>query len=414
MILKSNLTYEKVAGLPYLGLLPKYLRSKLNTLSDLRDRADFVGFRIGAKWFTLINHPETVQEIMALPYKFQKNININLLTGDGVLTSNGEKWYQDRKILQQFFIQQDIEFKKEIIEKSICSVLNNRSFDPIIDFKKLAAELTFKVIAISLFGEIDSLKVDPLVRNTFDAISKFISKTPYLPNWYTNFFLQSQKNNFENNIKILKDHILNLVRDFKNQKNPSSKNILNCFLHHPNYETEATQQIITMILAGYDTTSLTLCWALFLLSTRPKMQEEILHDDQLLERVLKEVMRLYPAGWAWTRDAVEDVELSHVKFLKGSKVFISPLLMHRDPRFYDNPSEFIPDRFLHFVNHKAYFPFGSGARICLGKSFAMLELKIMLKSLLTNWIIGPTDSEPIMDPQITLEGSGFFFTAQRR
>jgi len=156
---------------------------------------------------------------------------------------------------------------------------------------------------------------------------------------------------------------------------------------------------MTMLLAGHETTALTLSWAWFLLAshreTQAKLQDEL---DRVLggrkpapadipqlaytNNAVKETMRLYPPAWVITRMAAEQVEVGGYVVPAGSNVIVSPWVMHRDVRFFPEPNVFDPDRWCaerdQPASKFAYFPFGGGPRSCIGNAFALMEAVVLL------------------------------------
>jgi cytochrome P450 len=159
---------------------------------------------------------------------------------------------------------------------------------------------------------------------------------------------------------------------------------------------------MTLFLAGHETTANTLAWAWFLLAGHPDVEAR-LHDelDRVLggrppsladlpglgytEHIITETLRLYPPGWMLGREAIEPVELAGYRVPKGTTVFMSACVIHRDPRWFDDPDAFRPDRWadglIQRIPRYAYFPFGGGPRICIGNHFALLEATLVLATI---------------------------------
>lgn len=167
-------------------------------------------------------------------------------------------------------------------------------------------------------------------------------------------------------------------------------------------ETQLRDEAITLILAGHETTAISLSWTLVLLAQNPavraKLEQEV--DRVLGERsptmadlpklpyadaVVRESMRLYPPAWSLGREAIVEVEVGGQRFPKGTNFWMVPWTMHRDPRFYTRPDAFEPERWVEGLAKKipkyAYFPFGGGPRLCIGHSFATMEAILVLVTL---------------------------------
>src|SRR2546428_4372726 len=160
-------------------------------------------------------------------------------------------------------------------------------------------------------------------------------------------------------------------------------------------DRQLRDELTTLMVAGLDTTALALSWAFYLLARNPiadaklaaEVQAELgerlpgfadLPHLRFTEAVVKETMRLYPSAWLVGREAVQDCEISGHHVAAGTSLIMSQWLIHRDPRYFETPLAFIPERWLDEPALKqlpkfAYFPFGGGPRICIGSAFAMME-----------------------------------------
>jgi cytochrome P450 len=178
------------------------------------------------------------------------------------------------------------------------------------------------------------------------------------------------------------------------------------------------------VLAGHETTALALSWSWYLLSEHPaaraRLSEEIasvlegrtpgLADVQKLpfaEAVLLETMRLYPPIYGIGREAIADCELSGHHVPGGTNVYMLPWIIQRDPRFFDAPEEFRPERWLDGLAKRlprfAYFPFGGGPRLCIGQQFAMLEAVLVLSTIAQRWRLELEPNHPVeIQPSLTL------------
>src|SRR5581483_5473582 len=143
-------------------------------------------------------------------------------------------------------------------------------------------------------------------------------------------------------------------------------------------------EVLTLLLAGHETTANALTWAIVLLAKHPD-EAERLADDAAVERVVLEAMRLYPPAWVFERMATEDDVVGGYTFKKGTTALIVPWVLHRTPAYWEAPEKFDPDRWLpersQGRDKRVYLPFGDGPRVCIGKGFAMMEAKILLSAM---------------------------------
>jgi cytochrome P450 len=171
-------------------------------------------------------------------------------------------------------------------------------------------------------------------------------------------------------------------------------------------DRQLRDELMTLFLAGHETTANALEWTFYLLSQNPEAERRLHAEiDQVLagrppepddlqrllyaERVFAEAMRLFPPAWGLGRRTLEEVEISGYRLPKGANVAMAPWVIHRDPRFWPDPLRFDPDRFLPEAKAArpkfAYFPFGGGARQCIGEPFAWMEGVLILATLGQQW-----------------------------
>jgi len=189
-------------------------------------------------------------------------------------------------------------------------------------------------------------------------------------------------------------------------------------------DKELRDELMTLIFAGHETTAHTLTWAWYLLATNrdklAKAQREVditlgdkpvgvedLRDLPYLEMCLKESLRRLPAVWIFGREAQEDLRLGGYFFPKGAILAISPLALGRNAAYFDDPLEYRPERwtreFERSLPRGAYVPFAAGPRVCLGKQFAMMEMRIVLATLIQNVDVNVVDGfEPDFLPELSL------------
>jgi len=167
-------------------------------------------------------------------------------------------------------------------------------------------------------------------------------------------------------------------------------------------DKQLRDEVMTLFLAGHETTALALSWTWYLLSRHPEVENRLLAElktvlggrapqvDNLLElkyaeAIIKESLRLYPPAWAFGRQAVQDCEIAGYRVPKGRQVYFFPWVVHRDPRSFDDPEEFRPERWFDEktkqLHRYAYFPFSGGPRVCIGNSFAMMETVLVLATM---------------------------------
>jgi cytochrome P450 len=167
-------------------------------------------------------------------------------------------------------------------------------------------------------------------------------------------------------------------------------------------DRELRDEVLTLLTAGHETTAVALTWAIWLLAQHPEEQEK-LGDDAAVERVVSEAMRLYPPAWVFERVAIENDVVGGFDVPAGTTLIMAPYVLHRSPKYWDEPEAFRPDRWKTPPREGVYLPFGDGPRVCIGKSFALIEAKILLGILARACRFELTSTAPVpLEPGITL------------
>jgi cytochrome P450 len=189
-------------------------------------------------------------------------------------------------------------------------------------------------------------------------------------------------------------------------------------------DAQLRDEAMTLFLAGHETTALTLSWTWYLLAQHPDVEAKLAAEwatvlgDRLptpddlarltyTEHVIQEAMRVYPPVYLIGREPLTDVELGGFRVRKGTTVFMSQWVSHRDPKYFDDPEAFRPERWAAGLARRlpkyAYYPFGGGPRVCLGNTFAMMEAVLVLASLCRRWRFEKTSTDPAtFRPRMTL------------
>jgi len=193
----------------------------------------------------------------------------------------------------------------------------------------------------------------------------------------------------------------------------------------PMSDAQVRDEVVTLFVAGHETTAAALSWALTLLARHPEVADAVAAEALALGpspawpadcarlpltlRVIKEAMRLYPPVYMLTRQANQDVEIGGYAFPRATDILLSPYAVHRDPARWRQPERFDPDRFLPEPEGERskmdYLPFATGPRVCLGQSFALMESQIILATLLARVRLAPVDEDERAEPSITLRSA---------
>lgn len=417
-------------------LMREFQRDTLGFLS--RNAAyfgDVFGFRIVGRKLVFVNHPDMIRDILVTHQKqFAKGRALERakrLLGNGLLTSEGEFHLRQRRLVQPAFHRDRIaQYSTAMVE--ITQRTADRWHDGLtFDAHEAMMELTLSIVAKTLFGADVDDEADEIrealtgVLETFNlALLPAAELMELLPLPWVRKFRRSRERLDRTVYRIIGERRAELARGV------DRGDLLSMLLAATDGEGDGTgmtdeqlrDEVMTLFLAGHETTANALTWTWYLLCRHPKV-EELLHaevdalghpptiDDlprlEYTRRIVMESMRLYPPAYAVGRRALEDYVIGEHLVPKGTVVLLSQFLVHRDPRWYPKPEQFDPDRWLPDViatrPKLSYFPFGAGTRICVGEQFAWTEAILVLATLAQRWRLWLAPKQRIaVDPRITL------------
>ena len=247
---------------------------------------------------------------------------------------------------------------------------------------------------------------------------------------------------FARSMRVL-DRVVNDVIAAR-RSGPSRPDLLGMLMEARDVETgeglsdqELRDEVMTMVLAGHETTANALSWAFYLLSGAPSVDQSLHHEAtsvldggvptvealprlETASRVSQEAMRLYPPAWIFGREAVADDVFGAIRIRAGTAVSVCPWLLHRDPRWWDDPDRFDPDRFrpeaVKGRPRYAYVPFAAGPRMCIGNAFALMEMQIILAMVASRYRLALVPGRPVeVETSVTLRPRrGIWMTAHPR
>jgi cytochrome P450 len=343
--------------------------------------------------------------------------------GNGLLTSNGEYWLKQRRLIQPGFHVEKINALYGIIQKTVDEFLlkfpeGKQNIFPMMN------SLAFEIVINTLFNITIPQNTRQLISEFINEAQAFIMKDirqPYKSWWFK--ISGEEKQNLDRAQRTRKI-ISDIIQERK--RSGDRRNDLLDMLLDARYETtgepmeeyQIIDEIMVLIIAGHDTTANALSWTLYLLATHPEQIKKLKDatkglaiketvTNPILNSVIKESMRLYPPAWISDRVALNDDSYGDLKFPKDTIILLFYYGLHRDSKFWDDPDAFKPERFsvgnADKEKSKYYFPFGSGPRLCIGNNFAMAEMAIFLQSFVEQFSIEPTDVKPKLNPLVTLK-----------
>jgi cytochrome P450 len=425
-------------GAPVVGSLFDAWRNPLKLLHEgARDHGNVVRFRFGIYAYVLVSGVSEIQHVLVKNQKnYTKSRNyqgLKLVLGDGLLTSEGERWRRQRRLAQPAFHVQRLRglatsmagLTTETIERWKALPETGRT----LDMHGEMMRLTFRIVGKTLCSadvEGDAQAIGKAMTVAMQFANDYIEQFQLIPPW-----LPLPKNiRFQRARKTLDALVYRLIEEHR-RKGDHEGDLLGMLMSATDEEgggamtpAQLRDEVLTLVLAGFETTANALTWTLYLLAEHPevarKLEEEAIRvlggreatfEDlprlEYTERVLSEAMRLYPPAWCFERQTVQADEIGGYAIPRGTTIAICPYVLHRNPMYWEAPDTFDPDRFLPERSTErsrfAYLPFGDGPRICIGKGFAMMEMKIVLAMLAGAFQLHLASADQVeVDPRITL------------
>lgn len=391
--------------------LLRYARSPLGFLNDVRERyGDLAHIKMLGRSYVMVNHPEEIEAVLV---KSASHVARDAYTkmlrralGAGLLTSEGDLWKRQRKLMAQAFTPKRIRAYGDAMV-----AIGKRGLGPledggVVDIHAEMSRITMEVVAGVLFGSEVSESDVATVRESMETINEFFANSPEAVLRVPPRVPTPRNRRMNGAVRALDELVYRILA--ARRAAPPREDLLGTLLAAVDDEgtgmtdEQLRDETITLFLAGHETTALALGHTLYLLSTHPEVQRRLCAEiDEVLggrdpspadlprlpftEQVLLESMRLYPPAWITGREVLEDLSLRGYRIPRGVQLITCQWVVHRDPRYFENPEGFDPDRFsaeqAGSLPRYAYFPFGGGPRVCIGNHFAMTEACLLLALL---------------------------------
>jgi len=355
--------------------------------------------------------------------------------GHGLLTSDGDEWKFQRKLIQPAFHRKNLYTLLDFMVEAIDKELDRIEVDKTIDIFPIFNDLAFKVVVKSLFS--DAINSEEIARLQFitEETQKMLVKElrqPYKKWW---FILSGQlKRNLglSQDARDLLSGIIKRRRDSKQE----GKDLLDMLMGlsyedgSKMNEEQLIDEILILFIAGHETTSNALSFTIQLIGQKAKVQEklyseikdleerslfEVLKESKYTQNVIEESMRLFPPVYFIDRQNIEEDSFKGFEIPKNTTLLFSVHQIHRNAKNWDNSSDFNPDRFAETRSvADFYFPFGAGPRKCIGNNFAMYEITLALHQLLKKFKIEEVKPEIEIQPLISLKPKNAFVKFSKR
>ena len=426
-------------GLPLIGEALSFARDPLAFLTGVADQyGDIANFRLGGLDVFFVRHPDYVREVLiAQRASFTMTslrAKINAVVGEGLFTSRGQLHARQQRLMLPVFRKSRIEAYAEQMAELSRRARDRWRSDATVDISDEMMKLTMLIAAQALFEQDIGSDTREVSRN-IDTVLEFFTRlsSPFLKLSLALPLPSSLR--FKKAVRDL-DTVIYRMIERRRGAAAAGKDLLSLLMQAKDDETnvhmtekQLRDEVLTLLIAGHETTANVLAWIFYLLAQNPdaerRMHEEakaVLGQrtafgaadlDRLAytRRVVQEGLRLYPPGWFIGRQAQTDVRIGGYTVPKGSVVIMSQYVTHRDARFFDEPERFKPERWEGGLEDRlprgAYFPFSAGDRHCIGEGFAWQEALLILATLIERWQFELVPGQTIRPrPSVTLRPDG--------
>ncbi|MEZ5499280.1 MAG: cytochrome P450 [Steroidobacteraceae bacterium] len=370
----------------------------------------------------VINHPDDIKRVLVSNHRnYRKGLGLDrvrILLGNGIMTSEGEFWRRQRYMMQPTFHRRIInEFASQI------ATINDRYLQrwevlarsgEALNITEEMSELTLDIVLHSIFGrDLERLTAEH-GENPFVVVTREPARD--LRFAYKFRSLGKTIAQLLDRRRALEEEHFDYVAMLMQARDKETGDAMST--------RELIDEIMTLVVAGHETTASSLNWTWYLIAEHPQVEQHLQREVDAFDeaagfglqtmeglaytqQVINESLRLYPPGWLLSRRAIEDDQLGGFPIAAGTDVLLSPYVLHRHPRYWREPDAFLPERFddAHEAQRPrfAYMPFAAGPRHCIGETFAVYEMLIHLCKAARRFRLRRADSSPIdLEAQVNL------------
>ncbi len=415
------------------GNLGQFVDTRLGFLEESFQRyGDVFKIRLGPKPILVMSHPDLIEEVLVTKNRsFIKHFALKQTKstlGQGLLTSESDFWRRQRKLAQPAFNRDQIARHASMMVEFTDRMLADWSDNQARDIQEDMMRLTLEIAGKALFDadvRSESAGASVAMDITMKAFTRRIGRLITFPEWIpTPANLRLRKA-----IKNLNDIVFRMISD-RRKTGEDRGDLLSMLLKAQDddgggmTDRQLRDEAMTLFMAGHETTANTMAWIFYLLALNPAVETKLHAEldavlngrsptlEDLLklpytEHVVTETLRLFSTVWLLGREAIEDVIIGGHRVPKGWTVYMSQWIVHRDPRWFDEPLTFSPERWedglIKRIPRYAYFPFGGGPRLCIGNNFALMETGLLLATIAGRYRIKlAPDANVVPLPTMTL------------
>lgn len=429
------------------GNLPEFRKDRLGFLSKCASEyGDVVRLRLGPVRIWALNHPDLVEDVLVTHNKsFIKHFALRTAKpslGEGLLTSEGDFWRRQRKLSQPAFHRERVAgYAATMVALTDRALEDWRDGQP-LDAQQEMMAITLEIVAKTLFdadvrGEAAGAAraMDTLMECFTDRVNRMVRLPIWLP-------VESNRR-FKKALGALEGILYRVIAE-RRAEGGDRGDLLSMLLQAHDEEDgtgmtdkQLRDELMTLFLAGHETTANTLAWCWYLLDQHPEVLlrlheelDEVLEGGRLpgfedlprlryADAVITETLRVYPTVWLLGREAIERVELGGYILPRGHTVWLSQWVVQRDERWFEEPERFRPERWLDGLAKRlhryAYFPFGGGPRVCIGNQFAQVEAVLLLATIARRFRLRLRPGAQVRAiPTMTLRPTGMPMVVEKR
>jgi cytochrome P450 len=389
-------------------------------------------YRVFHRHIYFLNDPDLIEFVLATNSRsFIKGEALQFnrrIFGNGLLTNEGDSWLRHRRLIQPAFHRDRIESYCDIMVAYTERMLALWRDGEVRDIHRDMMRLGLEIVARALFNIDITAEVDRIAVALNTLMEQGSPARLLLPSILR--ILPTAGNlRYQRAVGQLDDVVYGLIHQRRSSGQVADDLLYELLQAQDDRgvgmsDEQLRDEVMTLLLAGHETTAVSLSWTWYLLAQYPEVEKKLWSElREVLDgrspgipdlaklpytgRVVKEAMRLYPPAWAIVRNPLKDCEIGGYRVPAGATVMMSQWVMHHDPRYYDQPERFNPDRWLDERTKKApkfaYFPFGGGPRTCIGASFAAMEAVLVLATVAQRYQIRICRDCPVVPlPTITL------------
>ncbi|MDS0259415.1 cytochrome P450 [Haloarcula sp. S1CR25-12] len=396
-------------GVPLLGNTLQWARDPLGFHERLADYGRVASYEALGQERYLLTEPADIERVLTDTDTFPKHEasteQLSEIVGSGLLTSDGALWDRQRAAIQPAFYMDHIKRYADVMVERTAATADRLDAGETVDVHAELTRTTLEILLDCMFGADIDFEERGLY-DTVDAIQTPLQPnnqpvTLFAPDWLPVPMLRRA----ERARGELRETVTAILED-RRRTDEDRTDLLSMLLDSDTAmaDEQVRDEMLTFLIAGHETTALTLTYTLDLLSRTPEAERR-LHEElrtvvdgrptiedvfafEYTEAVVKEAMRLYPPAYEIRREPSEPVVFGDFSVPEGSLLLLPVWVLHRDDRFWDAPEQFRPSRWLDGESDRpefAYFPFGGGPRRCIGRQFAMTEAQLVLATLLDQW-----------------------------